>query len=373
MTETSDRHPALEPLSLGSLDLANRLMVAPMTRISATPTGVPTELMADYYAEFASGGFGLVITEGIYPDAAYSQGYLNQPGLVTQEHIDGWRVVTDRVHADGARIVAQLMHAGALSQGNPYRSETLAPSAVQPLGTMMEAYGGSGPWPVPREATSDDIAEVIDGFATAARNAAAAGFDGIEVHAANGYLLDQFVTEYTNQRTDEYGASTANRIRLTAEVVERIVAEAPEGFIVGVRVSQTKVNDVVYRWSGGAEDVVVLSESLAKAGAHYIHVASEGRSWFETAQLADGSTVTGLAREVSGLPVIANGGMHDRDQAARVLAEGHADFLAIGHVALANPDLPHRLAVGDELAEFDPAMLRPSVTIESSLRWRQAG
>ncbi|MEU4453494.1 NADH:flavin oxidoreductase [Nocardioides sp. NPDC023903] len=373
MIDTPDRHPALQPRLLGSMDLANRLAVAPMTRISATPEGVPTELMADYYAEFAAGGFGLLITEGIYPDAAYSQGYLDQPGLVTQEHIAGWRAVTDRVHAEGAHIVAQLMHAGALSQGNPHRAETLAPSAVQPRGTMMAAYGGSGPWPLPRETTGDDIAEVIEGFAAAARNAADAGFDGVEVHAANGYLLDQFVTEYTNLRTDQYGGSTVNRIRLTAEVVERIAAEAPEGFTVGVRVSQTKVNDVVYRWSGGAEDVVVIAEALAKAGAHYIHVASEGRSWFETAQLADGSTVTGLAREVSGLPVIANGGMHDRDQAARVLAEGHADFLAIGHVALANPDLPRRLAAGDELAEFDPAMLRPSVTIESSIRWRQAG
>ncbi|NYJ03331.1 2,4-dienoyl-CoA reductase-like NADH-dependent reductase (Old Yellow Enzyme family) [Nocardioides thalensis] len=373
MSEAPDRHPALQPRSLGPLDLANRLVVAPMTRVSATPEGVPTSLMADYYAEFASGGFGLVITEGIYPDAAYSQGYLNQPGLVTDEHVAGWRAVTDRVHGEGARIVAQLMHAGALSQGNPHRAETLAPSAVKPLGTMMPAYGGSGPWPVPREADRDDIAEVVDGFVAAARNAVAAGFDGVEVHAANGYLLDQFVTEYTNLRTDEYGGSTANRIRLAAEVVERIAAEVPDGFVVGVRVSQTKVNDVVYRWSGGAEDVVEIAQALAKAGADYIHVASEGRSWFETAQLADGSTVTGLAREVSGLPVIANGGMHDREQAARVLGEGHADLLAIGHVALANPDLPRRLAAGDELAEFDPAMLRPDVTIASSIRWRQAG
>ncbi|HEY9409985.1 MAG TPA: NADH:flavin oxidoreductase [Jiangellaceae bacterium] len=373
MQDTSDRHPALQSRSLGSLELANRFVVAPMTRTSATPDGAPTEAMAAYYAEFAAGGFGLVITEGIYPDAAYSQGYVNQPGLVTKEHVNGWRAVTARVHAEGGSIVAQLMHAGALSQGNRYRDETLAPSAVQPHGGMMPAYGGSGPWPMPREATHDDIAEVIEGFAAAARNAVEAGFDGIEVHSANGYLLDQFVTAYTNLRSDGYGGPMANRIRLTAEIVERIAAEAPAGFIVGVRVSQTKVNDIVYRWSGGAEDVVVIAQALAKAGADYIHVASEGRSWFETAQLEDGTTVTGLAREVSGLPVIANGGMHDGDQAARVLTEGHADFLAIGHVALSNPDLPQRLAAGDELVEFDSAMLRPDVTIASSIRWRQAG
>lgn len=372
MTSTSTRHPALQPGSLGPLDTSNRLVVAPMTRCSARPDGVPTDVMADYYTEFATGGFALVVTEGIYPDAAYSQGYLNQPGLVTEEHVAAWRTVTDRVHDAGASIVAQLMHAGALSQGNPHREATLAPSAVLPLGEMMPAYGGSGPWSVPREATIEDLEQVIDGFAAAARNAVAAGFDGIEVHGANGYLLDQFVTEYTNQRTDQYGGSTADRVRLLAEVVERIVAEAPEGFAIGARISQTKVNDVVYRWSGGADDVVVITQALAKAGAHYIHVASEGRSWFDTARLADGTTVTGLTREVSGLPVIANGGMHDIEQAARVLDEGHADFLTIGHAALANPDLPNRWASGLELDPFDPAMLHPDVTLDTTKRWRQA-
>ena len=371
-TETTELHPALRPGRLGRLDLPNRLLVAPMTRVSARPDGVPTEAMADYYAEFAAGGFGLVISEGIYPDAAYSQGYLDQPGLVTHAHVEGWREVTDRVHAEGARFVAQLMHAGALSQGNPHREGTLGPSPVRPLGEMMAAYGGSGPWPVPREATTDDLAEVVEGFAAAARNAAAAGFDGVEVHGANGYLLDQFITEYTNQRTDRYGGSTANRVRLTAEIVARIVAEAPEGFTVGVRVSQTKVNDVVYRWSGGADDVSVIASVLADTGADYLHVASEGRSWFETARLEGESTVTRLAREISGLPVIANGGMHEPDQAARVLTEEHADFLAVGHAALANPDLPQRWAVGLDLTPFDPEMLRPDVTLSTSSRWRQA-
>ena len=372
MTAHPHDHPALRPGSIGSLDLTNRLVVAPMTRVSAHPDGVPTEAMADYYVEFAAGGFGMVVTEGIYPDAAYSQGYLNQPGLVTPEHVAAWRTVTERVHAEGARIVAQLMHAGALTQGNPHRDGSLGPSAVPPLGEMMPAYGGSGPFLTPREATPADIEEVVDGFAAAARNAAAAGFDGVEVHGANGYLLDQFITEYTNQRTDEYGGSTANRARLTAQVTARIASEAPEGFVVGVRVSQTKVNDLVYRWSGGADDVKVIAALLADAGAGYLHVASEGRSWFDTARLSDGTTVTGLAREVSGLPVIANGGMHDPDQAERVLDAEHADFLSVGHGALANPDLPRRLASGIDLASFDPAMLRPDVTLSTTNRWRRA-
>ncbi len=372
MTTEPTTHPALRPGSIGSLDLPNRLLVAPMTRISARPDGVPTEEMADYYTEFADGGFAAVITEGIYTDAAFSQGYLNQPGLVTEQHVAGWRTITDRVHAAGTRIIAQLMHAGALSQGNPHRTETIAPSAVTPLGEMMPAYGGSGPFPTPREATDEELSEVVDGFAIAARHAVAAGFDGVEIHGANGYLLDQFITTYTNQRTDEYGGSTAARVRFVAEVVERVVAEVPNGFTVGVRISQTKVNDLVYRWPDGADDVVVITQALAKAGAAYLHVASEGRAWFDTAVLADRSTVTGLARVVTGLPVIANGGMGDPDQAARVLADDHADFLSIGHAALANPDLPRRLVARNELARFDPAMMRPDVTLATSTRWRQA-
>src|SRR5919112_3447457 len=139
-------HPSLEPGTLGPLSLPNRLVVAPMTRVSASPDGVPTADMADYYAEFAAGGFGLVVTEGVHTDRAFSQGYLNQPGLVVEEHVAGWRAITSRMHDAGGRIVAQLMHAGALSQGNPHRDGTLAPSAVRPLGGMMPADGGPGPW-----------------------------------------------------------------------------------------------------------------------------------------------------------------------------------------------------------------------------------
>jgi 2,4-dienoyl-CoA reductase-like NADH-dependent reductase (Old Yellow Enzyme family) len=374
MTAEPTTHPALQPGSMGLFDLENRLIVAPMTRVSARPDGVPTTEMADYYAELAGGGFGLVVTEGVYTDASYSQGYLNQPGLVTEDHVAGWRAITDGVHGvrPGVRIVAQLMHAGALSQGNPHRDGTIAPSAVPPRGEMMPAYGGSGPFATPREATREDIRELVDGFSAAARNAAAAGFDGVEVHAANGYLLDQFITEYTNQRTDEYGGTMSHRVRLVAELVERLVAEAPADFAVGVRVSQTKVNDLVHRWTGGAEDVVVIAQALAKAGASYLHVASEGRSWFDTALLPGGTTVTAVAREASGLPVVANGGMHDAEVAAQVLGEGHADFVSIGRGALANPDLPLRLATGAVLDAFESAMLRPDVTLTTSKRWRQA-
>ena len=368
---TATTHPALAPARIGTHVLRNRLAVAPMTRVSATPDGVPTPEMAEYYAAFAEGGFGLIVTEGTYPDAEHSQGYLNQPGLVTDAHVAGWRAVTRRVHAAGAVLVAQLMHAGALSQGNPHRSGTVGPSAVQPRGEMMPEYGGRGPWPVPAELTVRDLDRIVEGFVAAALRARESGFDGIEVHAANGYLLDQFLTEYTNRRVDAYGGSVANRARLTAEVTAAIRAATGPEFLVGVRLSQTKVNDFEYRWPGGRREAETIYTTLAGAEADYLHIASEGRAFLETALLDGGSTTTALARSTTGLPVIANGGMHDSRQAEQVLVDGHADLLAVARGALANPDLPHRLAAGTPLEPFDRSMLSPRVTLENVRRWRK--
>jgi 2,4-dienoyl-CoA reductase-like NADH-dependent reductase (Old Yellow Enzyme family) len=369
-TTTTPPHCALEAFRLGSLDLANRLIVAPMSRVSAATDGTPTDEMADYYAAFANGGFALIFTEGTYTDTSHSQGYLNQPGLACDRHGDGWRRVVDRVHATGTPIVAQLMHAGALSQGNSYGTDTVAPSAVQPRGEMLTEYGGSGRWPTPREMTKADIDATVTGFVDAATRAHAAGFDGVEIHAANGYLLDQFITDYTNSRSDCYGGPVENRIRLTARIVREIRHRLGPQFLVGVRLSQTKVNDVTYRWPGGASDAEVIFAALADAGVDYLHIASEGRDFIDTARFGDGRTITAVARQTTGLPVIANGGMHDRDQAGDVLAGGHADLLSLGRGALANPDLPRRFAGGAEVARFDHAMLTPKATIANARAWR---
>ncbi|QKG22404.1 NADH:flavin oxidoreductase [Actinomadura verrucosospora] len=369
-----DGHPALEPGRIGQLTTANRLVVAPMSRVSAEPDGTATPEMADYYARFAQGGFGLVITEGIYTDAAYSQGYLNQPGLVSARNAAAWRDVVDAVHAAGGLIVAQLMHAGALSQGNAHRDGTAGPSPVKPRGDKMPGYGGNGPWPTPKEMDSADIEEAVAGFAAAAVNARDAGFDGVEVHAANGYLLDQFLTGYTNLRDDSYGGPVAARVRLTAQVVERIRAGTGPDWTVGVRLSQTKVNDFRYRWPGGAHDGEVIFAALAGAGATYLHIASEGRAWTETARLDGGLTITGLARRVTGLPVIANGGMHDAGLSAQVIGDGHADFVSVARAALVNPCLPRRLAAGEPLERFDRTLLEPTVTLDNvRRRLRAAG
>jgi 2,4-dienoyl-CoA reductase-like NADH-dependent reductase (Old Yellow Enzyme family) len=237
---------------------------------------------------------------------------------------------------------------------------------------MLEEYGGSGRWPVPREMTTSEIDFAVAGFVGAATRAQAAGFDGVEIHAANGYLLDQFLTVYTNSRCDEYGGSVANRIRLTARIVAEIRHRVGTDFVVGVRLSQTKVNDLKYRWPDGAKDAETIFAALAEAGVDYLHIASEGRDFIDTARFADGRTITAVARQVTGLPVIANGGMHDMRQAAHVLDGDHADLLSIGRGALANPDLPARLGRGVELNRFHHAMLAPMATIANARLWRAA-
>jgi 2,4-dienoyl-CoA reductase-like NADH-dependent reductase (Old Yellow Enzyme family) len=364
----ADTHLLLQPITIARLALRNRIVVAPMTRISATDAGVPTPRMASYYTEFVHGGFGLVITEGIYPDPTHGQAYVRQPGLVTREHIDAWRRVTDSVHRADGLIVAQLMHAGALSQ---CLDDTLAPSAIQPRGEKMSAYRGTGPFPLPRAMSRAEIARTIAHFAQAAWNAEEAGFDGIEIHGANGYLIDQFLTDYTNLRDDEYGGNVAGRVRFAADVLRRVREAIADRLPVGIRLSQTKVNDFTYRWPGGRADAERIFAAVRDAGAAYVHLASEGRDWYETARLSpDGLTITEVARRVAGVPVIANGGLHQPALAARLLRDGHADLISLARGALANPDWPKRLAAGLSFENFEDEMIEPLASIEQTDHWR---
>ncbi|MBO0814267.1 MAG: NADH:flavin oxidoreductase [Actinobacteria bacterium] len=357
-------HPVLEPVRIGSLTLGNRAVVAPMSRVSAAARGMPTEQMAGYYAGFAAGGFGLIITEGSYTDDAHSQAYAGQPGLVSDEQEHGWRAVTQAVHAAGSPIIAQLMHGGALSQ---FLQTTVAPSAVQPRGRKLRNYGGDGPFPQPQTMSREQIARVRQGFADAAQRAYGAGFDGVEIHAANGYLLDQFITPYTNLRDDEYGGSSANRIRFAAEVIAAVRASLPPEFVIGVRLSQTKVNDTEHRWRGRSQAAVYFA-AVAEAGADYVHVASEGSSWHEVSMLEGDVSVTALARMVTGLTVVANGGMHKPELAAEILRDGHADAVSLGEGALANPDWPQRIQRSAPISEFDHRLLHPSASLDNSER-----
>ncbi|MGA0558606.1 NADH:flavin oxidoreductase [Larkinella sp. VNQ87] len=351
---------------LGRHTLSNRFMVAPMTRVSATAAGVPTSQMANYYEAFAKGGFAAIITEGLYTDSIASVCNPNQPGLVTRAQVKGWQSVIRRVKQHPTVFVAQLMHAGALSQ---VLRQTLAPSAILPVGKPSASSGGFNAFRMPKAMTQEDIQTAIDGYVRAARHAVEAGFDGVEIHGANGYLPDQFITPYTNQRTDHYGGSVANRFRFTAEIMAAVRAAVPTGFLVGLRLSEGKVNNLSYRWEEGSDMAKALFSEVRKAAPDYLHIAAEGGGWERECQYADGSSSTGIARQLLDCPVIANGGLHNPDLATRLLNTGQADLLAIGRYAIANPDFPQKVAHGVALLPFQPGMIKPSVSLANTRRY----
>lgn len=354
-------HPALAPLKLNSLSLPNRTVVAPMSRISTEGDGVPTTRMERYYRTYAKGGFALIITEGTYTDRAYAQAYPNQPGITAPLQKEGWRNIVNAVHGEGGKIFMQLMHAGALSQ---HLSNTRAPSAIQPLRGMLPGYSRKqGMYPLPSAMNLKEIDEAIQGFVDSARNAQEVGFDGVEVHAANGYLLDQFLTEYTNSREDKYGRTVANRIRLTADVIRSIKENTSSDFTVGVRLSQGKVNDFDYLWSGGLNDGEIIFGAVKNAGADYIHFASEGKGFDHGSLTRTGESLPRLARELTGLLVIANGGLDDIEQARRILDGSHADLISLGKGALVNPDWPNKLKSGTNPILFDSSFFANGVAL----------
>lgn len=357
--------PLFAPVEINGLHLDNRVALAPMTRVSATHEGFVTDAMVRYYTRFAKGGFGLLITEGIYTDNAFSQGYRNQPGLSDGEQAAAWRRVTDAVHAAGGKIFAQLMHAGALSQFNRFRRDCVGPSAIRPKGQQMSIYRGSGEYRVPREITHEEIAEAIAGFARAAVLAVeVAGFDGIEIHGANGYLLDQFLTEYTNRRSDEWGGPAANRVRLTVEVARNVRRAIGRAVPLGVRISQAKVNDFTNKWSGAHEDAATIFGALAASGVDYIHV-TEFEAW-RPAFGESGASLVALARmHAPNAKIVANGNLHDPQKAELIVDQG-ADIVALGRGALSNPNWPQRVRAGEELAALDPALLQPLGDIKPS-------
>ncbi|MGE7991672.1 NADH:flavin oxidoreductase [Pseudomonas sp. NPDC089554] len=353
-----------DPLNLGALALGNRLAVAPMTRVSATQSGDATARMAQYYASFAEGGFGLVITEGIYTDERWSQGYFHQPGLANTAQREAWRPVVERVHAAGARIIAQLMHAGALSQGNRFVSDTRGPSAKRPVGQQMGFYRGVGDYPLPQAMTQAEIDEAVAGFAAAALRAREAGFDGVEIHGANGYLLDQFLSEGVNLRTDAYGGSVANRLRITVEAVKAVRATVGDDFIVGLRSSQGKVNDFTHKWHG-QEEAADIYTLLGQLPLDYLHT-TEFEAWQPAFE--QGPSLAALAKRHGGLPVLANGSLHDPERAGAMLASGEADMVTLGRGALTHADWPQRVRNADALAAFDRQILSPLADLENADR-----
>lgn len=362
---TTAQQKLLTAVRMSGKTVKNRFGVAPMTRVTASEDGRVTEIMTRYYERFARGGFGLVVTEGIYTDQAHSQGYPNQPGITDDAQARSWKPLVSGIKCHGSLAIAQIMHAGAISQGNRFRDTTIGPSAIQPKGKQMTFYYGKDAYAVPAEITEDQIAEVVKGFGDAAARAVEiAGFDGIEIHGANGYLLDQFLTDYTNERTDNYGGSTANRVLLLVQVINEVRARVGAEVPVGIRISQGKVNDFTHKWAGGEKDAEIIFGALARAGVDFIHV-TEFEAW-KPAFGDTGPTLAGLARKYApSAVIIASGSLHDLDMAGSVIRED-ADIVTLGRGALANPDLPIRLAEAQSLREFDPSILGPIADIKDT-------
>lgn len=319
-----------DPITVGDLRLDHRLAMAPMTRDRSHADGVPTPLNAEYYAQRAS--TALIITEGTQPSAD-GQGYLLTPGIYTDDHIAGWRVVSDAVHEAGGRIVVQLMHVGRISHpdNTPHGRQPVAPSAVQPDASMFTA-GGMVPMPEPRALSTAEVAETVQDFRRAAAAAIAAGADGVEIHGANGYLIQQFLSSNANQRTDSYGGSVANRIRFAVEVATAVAGEIGAGR-TGLRVSPgNPFNDIR---EDDTEDLYpALVTALAPLGLAYLHVAHGG----------DDALLGTLRGAWPGVLVLNRGGADLPTRIADVI-EGRADVITLGSMALANPDLVERVRI----------------------------
>jgi 2,4-dienoyl-CoA reductase-like NADH-dependent reductase (Old Yellow Enzyme family) len=353
------------PIVINGHTVKNRLSVAPMTRITANEDGRPSETMTRYYERFARGGFGTVITEGIYTDQAFSQGYVHQPGMTDEAQANAWKPVVNGIKAHGALAIAQMMHAGALSQGNRFCDITVGPSAIQPKGKQLTFYHGEDRYVLPAAITEEQIADAIAGFAgSAARAIEVAGFDAVEIHGANGYLLDQFLTDYANSRTDRWGGAVENRVRLILETFKAVRTRDGAKVPVGVRISQGKVNDYHHKWACAERDSEIIFGSLADAGADFIHV-TEHEAW-KPAFAEGGPSLMHLAKRYAPkASIFANGSLHNIEQAVAALKDG-ADIITIGRGALANPDLPRRLSERDVLNDFDPTILGPIANIKET-------
>ncbi len=335
---------AFEPIIVGNWKLPQRFVMAPLTRNRARGT-VPGDLNAEYYGQRASAG--LIITEGSQPSAV-GQGYLDTPGFHSAEQLAGWSKVAEAVHAGGGHIVAQLMHVGRIAHpDNKGGLESVAPSALAATGTMVTSEGPVD-MPIPRELGGDEIPAVVQEFVTAARNAVEAGLDGVEVHAANGYLIHQFLGRSSNTRTDGYGGSPEAHARFAIEVT-RAVAEAIGADKVGIRISPAhNIQGVLEEDEAFTATVYeALIDGIKDLGLAYVSILADPRS----------PLVADLRARFGG-PVMLNSGFSsvtDLDDVESIIEEDLGDLVAVGREFLANPDLPERWRTGAALNEPDQA------------------
>jgi N-ethylmaleimide reductase len=326
---------------VGPLALQNRLVMSPMTRNRAI-NNIPNELMAEYYAQRAS--VGLIITEGTSP-SPNGLGYARIPGIFSNAQVDGWSRIVAGVHAEDARMFVQLMHCGRIAHplNMPAGARVLAPSALQAAGEMYTDAQGMQPNAMPQAMSEADIRSTVEEFAQAARNARTAGFDGVELHGANGYLLEQFLRPSSNKRTDGYGGSIENRARFVLEVADAVIAAIGKDR-VGIRLSPYGVFNDMPAYPQTESDYTYLAEQLNARGLLYIHLVDHS----SMGAPAVPDSIRLMLRGLSHCDLILSGG-YDLARARSDLAADKCDLIAVGRPILANPDLVARWQTGAAL------------------------
>jgi N-ethylmaleimide reductase len=334
------------PLKAGSITLKNRVVMAPMTRSRATSDNIPTDIVAEYYGQRATAG--LIITEGTSP-SPNGVGYARIPGIYNDAQIAGWKKVADAVHAKGGHIFMQLMHTGRVTHPDnlPEGAKMIAPSAIAAKGQMYVDGAGMLDQPVPQALTTEEVKATIAEYVTAAKNAIAAGIDGIELHGANGYLIEQFINPGTNQRTDEYGGSIEGRARFLLEIAEK-TAEAIGKDKVGVRFSPYGAFNDMPVYDAVDETYTYLADKLSELDILYVHVLDHSNDGAPAVP----QKVKDLIKQNFKNLIIVCGGFN-KDKAEAVLESGAADLVAFGKPFVANPDLVKRLETGAELTQLN--------------------
>ena len=327
-------HQLFEPVKVGAIELKNRISMSPMTRCRAIGN-VPNDLMAEYYRQRS--GAGLIITEGTSP-SPNGVGYARIPGIYSQAQIDGWKKVTGAVHAAGGKIFLQMMHTGRISHilNLPEGATVLAPSAVKPAGQMWTDAAQMQDFPEPKAMTAGELQSTKQEYITAAKNAVEAGFDGVELHGANGYLLEQFLSPVSNIRTDEYGGSIENRARFVLEVAQG-VANAIGKEKTGIRLSPYGVASDMPHYPEIDATYKYLAEELNKIGIAYIHIVDHSSIGAPAVPLAIKQTIRDAFK---GTVILAGGFNQETGEAA--LESGLGDIISIGRPFIINPDLVDR-------------------------------
>lgn len=331
-----------QALSTPSLQLSNRIVMAPMTRSRAVDANTPNDLMAEYYGQRAAAG--LIITEGTSP-SPNGLGYARIPGIFNGAHVQGWRRVTDAVHAKGSKIFVQLMHTGRVSHilNLPVAAEVLGPTADACPGEMHTDSKGMQPHSRPRAMNQDDIAHAVDEYARSARLAIEAGFDGIELHAANGYLIEQFLNPNVNHRTDRYGAGIEGRNRFAIEIA-RATSAAIGADRVGIRLSPYGVFNSTGPFADVDAQYLALIQQLSELGLLYVHLLDHSAMG---APAVPAELKARLRAAFKGQFILAGG--FDRASAEHALEACHADLIAFARPFIANPDLVARMRSGSPL------------------------